>query len=260
MGLWTFWSFFLSVSVLLSTFHYKFVAQAEISSPGPSDRFYRLDVTPLGARVARKAREVKMSLRVDNTKVLNAFQTEPVGALKPNNGERLGSETQSGLGNEARVGNTAAPNYHNRLIIPVKKYDNVFEDAQTRPIAKILAENTFSVARKEVKRSVGATYIENMDRSGEAQSKERFVESVQAVSNSRAEYRRTGDDARGSNPRQSEPHLDTSTFALSGDSAHNQAMVHWSGHNSSVSSSLTQTSFIVSHRFQTEQRCPTRGI
>ncbi|KAE8280724.1 VPS10 domain-containing receptor SorCS3 Precursor [Larimichthys crocea] len=55
-----------------------------------------------------------------------------------------------------------------------------------------------------------------------------------------AEYRRVGEEARGSNPRQSEPHLDTSTFALSGDSAHNQAMVHWSGHNSSVILILTK--------------------
>ena len=37
---------------------------------------------------------------------------------------------------------------------------------------------------------------------------------------------------------QVEFHLTSSTFALTGDTAHNQAMVHWSGQNSSVSSLL----------------------
>uniref|UniRef100_A0A8C5HUH3 VPS10 domain-containing receptor SorCS3-like n=1 Tax=Gouania willdenowi TaxID=441366 RepID=A0A8C5HUH3_GOUWI len=97
---------------------------------------------------------------------------------------------------------------------------------------------------KKSKRS--ATYGDkNLDRStsGDARSREGFVEPFQggsSSSSSRAEYRRSGEEVRGSNPRQSEPHLDTSTFALSGDSAHNQAMVHWSGHNSSVILILTK--------------------
>uniref|UniRef100_A0A7N6A132 PKD domain-containing protein n=1 Tax=Anabas testudineus TaxID=64144 RepID=A0A7N6A132_ANATE len=238
--MWTFWSFSLLAFLLLFPFHLKFLAQAEVSSPRTRDRFYRLDVTPLETRVTRQLTEVKISLSVDNTKVFNAFKTDPVGELKPNKGKNLGSETQNGLGKEAPIGIRAAPSYDRRSEIPGKKYVNISEDTQSRPVLNIMLENTFPVARKEVKRSVGTPYNENVDRSGEAQSRERFVETVQGVSNSRAEYRRTGEDARGSNPRQSEPHLDTSTFALSGDSAHNQAMVHWSGHNSSVILILTK--------------------
>ncbi len=50
----------------------------------------------------------------------------------------------------------------------------------------------------------------------------------------RSEYRWNRDDGRGNN-RQDEPKLTSSTFALTGDSAHNHAVVYWSGQNSSVS-------------------------
>ncbi|XP_052437367.1 VPS10 domain-containing receptor SorCS3 [Carassius gibelio] len=62
-----------------------------------------------------------------------------------------------------------------------------------------------------------------------------------SAAGSRFEFRRTGGvDGTGKSPRQNEPHLITSSFALSGDSAHNQAMVLWSGHNSSVILILTK--------------------
>uniref|UniRef100_A0A8C3APV2 Sortilin related VPS10 domain containing receptor 3b n=1 Tax=Cyclopterus lumpus TaxID=8103 RepID=A0A8C3APV2_CYCLU len=215
----------------------KFVAQAEVSSP--KARFYRLEVTPLDALAIRKSTEVK----VDNSaKVFIVSESEAAVALKPNNGEEERKETQSGLGNGALIGKNMAPNCHKRLKIPGNKCDNISEDRRGRSAANILLENTFPEIKKRAKRSVRSTYNGNVDRStsGEAQSKERFVETVHGVSNSRPEYRRTVEEAKGSNPRQSEPQLDTSTFALSGDSAHNQAMVHWSGHNSSVILILTK--------------------
>lgn len=54
----------------------------------------------------------------------------------------------------------------------------------------------------------------------------------------RSELRWSGEERRAAGPRQEELKLNSSTFALTGDSSHNQAMVHWSGQNSSVSDLL----------------------
>ncbi|KAJ8416001.1 hypothetical protein AAFF_G00380230 [Aldrovandia affinis] len=51
----------------------------------------------------------------------------------------------------------------------------------------------------------------------------------------RSELRWNSEDRRTASSRQDDLKLTSSTFALAGDSAHNQAMVHWSGQNSSVS-------------------------
>uniref|UniRef100_A0A8C3G8R1 PKD domain-containing protein n=1 Tax=Cyclopterus lumpus TaxID=8103 RepID=A0A8C3G8R1_CYCLU len=55
----------------------------------------------------------------------------------------------------------------------------------------------------------------------------------------RSEFRWNRDEARGNN-RQDEPKLTSSTFSLAGDSAHNHAVVYWSGQNSSVILILTK--------------------
>ncbi|XP_041839240.1 VPS10 domain-containing receptor SorCS1 isoform X3 [Melanotaenia boesemani] len=56
----------------------------------------------------------------------------------------------------------------------------------------------------------------------------------------RSELRWSGEERRSAGTRQEEPKLNSSTFALTGDSSHNQAMVHWSGQNSSVILMLTK--------------------
>ncbi|XP_006630890.2 VPS10 domain-containing receptor SorCS3 [Lepisosteus oculatus] len=57
---------------------------------------------------------------------------------------------------------------------------------------------------------------------------------------SRSEFKWTRDENKAVNARQDEVKLISTTFSLTGDSAHNQAMVHWSGHNSSVILILTK--------------------
>ncbi|XP_019735234.1 VPS10 domain-containing receptor SorCS1 isoform X6 [Hippocampus comes] len=56
----------------------------------------------------------------------------------------------------------------------------------------------------------------------------------------RSELRWNGEERRAGGSRQDELKLNSSTFALTGDSSHNQAMVHWSGQNSSVILMLTK--------------------
>lgn len=202
-------------------FQIKFEAEAEISSLGANGRIYRLEVTPLDAHVTRKSEEKK------GTKVLGdeeAADADP----KPGNSEQVGTKSPGGLKDEA------PNNYHG----PNGTHGKAPDDQWARPGDGSMEEDALYAATNRAKRSAPPAWTENVDRgvSGDAQSRERLAEAVQGGSNPRAEYRRAGDEDRGSNPRQSEPYLDTSTFALTGDSAHNQAMVHWSGHNSSVSS------------------------
>ncbi|XP_072319342.1 VPS10 domain-containing receptor SorCS3 [Eucyclogobius newberryi] len=56
---------------------------------------------------------------------------------------------------------------------------------------------------------------------------------------SRSDFRWNRDEGKGNN-RKDEPKLSSSTFALTGDSAHNHAVVYWSGQNSSVILILTK--------------------
>uniref|UniRef100_A0A3B4Y444 VPS10 domain-containing receptor SorCS3-like n=1 Tax=Seriola lalandi dorsalis TaxID=1841481 RepID=A0A3B4Y444_SERLL len=55
----------------------------------------------------------------------------------------------------------------------------------------------------------------------------------------RSDFRWNRDEGKG-NTRQDDPKLTSNTFALTGDSAHNHAVVYWSGQNSSVILILTK--------------------
>uniref|UniRef100_A0A8C1U970 VPS10 domain-containing receptor SorCS2 n=1 Tax=Cyprinus carpio TaxID=7962 RepID=A0A8C1U970_CYPCA len=59
----------------------------------------------------------------------------------------------------------------------------------------------------------------------------------------RSELRWNREERRTATSRQEELKLTSSTFALTGDSAHNQAMVHWSGQNSSVIFTFESTDY-----------------
>ncbi|TNN77818.1 VPS10 domain-containing receptor SorCS3 [Liparis tanakae] len=73
---------------------------------------------------------------------------------------------------------------------------------------------------------------------GSAQSQDPGEDTSSAAGRrvTRSELRWSGAEHRGTGPKQEELKLNSSTFALTGDSSHNQAMVHWSGQNSSVKS------------------------
>lgn len=209
MGPWPFWSCSLLAFALMDLFPPKLQGRAELSSLRTNDRF-RIVVSPV-------MKESKVPIQGnDGAKVFSPLITETDGSLTP----RSGTENQAG-------------------IQTLSDCDDRGEKCLKSPGEDQVPKNIDSDRRDRVRRSQGMPENLNGETRGETMARKTIGEAIQAVSNARADYWRSGDDARGSNPRQSEPHLDTSTFALAGDSAHNQAMVHWSGHNSSVSSSLT---------------------
>lgn len=97
-------------------------------------------------------------------------------------------------------------------------------------------EKQNDAVRMRIKRSV-PEFMESA-RSGEARSEEHRKSPGLRMDGpaKRTEVRSNrDDDGKVSDSRPDEPRVVSSTFALAGDSAHNHAVVYWSGKNSSVS-------------------------
>lgn len=214
MGPWSFWSCCLLALALMDLFPPKLQGRAELSSLRTNDKF-RIVVSP----VHQESQVLIKS--IDGAKVFSPFITQTDGSVTRSNGTE----------NQTPIAIKTLPDCDDRG-------EKCTQSPGKDQAGARAPENTDSDRRDRVKRSKGMSENLNGETRGETMARKTSEEAIQAVSNSRADYWRSGDDARGSSPRQGEPHLDTSTFALAGDSAHNQAMVHWSGHNSSVSSSL----------------------
>lgn len=215
-------------------------AYAEISWPASSTTtnvwFNRKDKLPLELRANLKSTWVKVPKYIDKESTFSrAFRMETVDgkAAVPKGEEKLPKDLDGVIGKVppdavSTVRDKKAPNRSKHFTADSKKSDSSVEGKD----ATIASSN-----RTRTKRST--SFGEYSDRSqiggpGDAFSAEKLLEPF-GVYRPRTEYRRTGEDAK-TGPRQSEPLLVTSTFPLSGDSAHNQAMGHWVGDNSSVSS------------------------
>lgn len=101
-------------------------------------------------------------------------------------------------------------------------------------------EAAFTSATWYTKRAKRSSNDDEFRPAGSAQSQDPGTGKIPAAGRRvmRSQLRWSGDERRAAGPRQEELKLNSSTFALTGDSSHNQAMVHWSGQNSSVSDLL----------------------
>lgn len=156
---------------------------------------------------------------------------ELITVLYPNVGVPTGREVDGfpGIAPNAEGINSRAPlgNFTESALD-----EELFSDEYVKSESELDPEDA---ALGRVKRSV-PEFLESADARSEEQRKSSGLR-VDGQSK-RAEVRWNRDDehdARLSDSRPDEPKLTSSTFALAGDSAHNHAVVYWTGKNSSVS-------------------------
>ncbi|XP_021436187.2 VPS10 domain-containing receptor SorCS3 isoform X1 [Oncorhynchus mykiss] len=232
------------LTCVLSYFYNMLTAYAEINWPASSTTtnvwLNRVDTLPLELRTNLKSVWVKIpKYIVKESAFSRAFKMEPIDGKPavPKGGGRLPKDLKIVIGKVTPGAissgrDKTAPNRSKYFTDDRKKSDRFFDVNDN--------DGTLPLSNR-TKRSTA--YSEYSDRSqiggpGDAFSAEKLFEPF-GVYSPRTEYRRTGEDAR-TGPRQSESLLVTSTFPLSGDSAHNQAMGHWVGDNSSVILTLTK--------------------
>ncbi|XP_060904401.1 VPS10 domain-containing receptor SorCS1 isoform X2 [Labrus mixtus] len=96
-----------------------------------------------------------------------------------------------------------------------------------------------SRSRKRARRNSDGGRVRSPD-SAKSQDPGEGTSSAAGRRVTRSEMRWSGEERRAASARLDELKLNSSMFALTGDSSHNQAMVHWSGQNSSVILMLTK--------------------
>nr|XP_046209850.1 VPS10 domain-containing receptor SorCS3-like isoform X2 [Oncorhynchus gorbuscha] len=230
------------LTCVLNSFYNMLTAYAEINWPVSSTTtnvwLYRVDTLPLELRTNLKSVWVKIpKYIVKESAFSRAFKMEPIDGKPavPKGGGRLPKDLKRVIGKVTPDAissgrDKTAPNRSKYFTDDRKKSDRFFD----------VNDGTLALSNRTKRSTADGEYS---DRSqiggpGDAFSAEKLLEPF-GVYSPRTEYRRTGEDAR-TGPRQSESLLVTSTFPLTGDSAHNQAMGHWVGDNSSVILTLTK--------------------
>uniref|UniRef100_A0A8K9V485 PKD domain-containing protein n=1 Tax=Oncorhynchus mykiss TaxID=8022 RepID=A0A8K9V485_ONCMY len=172
---------------------------------------------------SRRIRNTDILLRPKNALLDGGMQ---YGGGKQRKFTPRGEYKVSNLKMNRHVGNTDVGKARADLIPGVSHKHRVRRDSPRANIGDVKVKSSGSPQRRE---TLPLSY-----------SREGITSRTGRSRVTRSELRWSNEDRRAASSRQDELKLTSSTFALTGDSAHNQAMVHWSGQNSSVILMLTK--------------------